>query len=199
MANKKVVIRATRIEYERDPMTKVSKTVYPWEVPVFRAMMGDEKVKVLGVEEITKDELPDAETELENMRRRFGEDVDTKQSRVDIVYGRGREAVDRLEDAIANSYQGDIEAAQKVVDGKAKVSKDVAEAREAQYVDAATGEPMEDTDLTAARPLRDNKADVAAGRVHRTTVTVESTDPLPGVEVDEDGKIVEAPKAKKSK
>lgn len=121
---------------ERDTMTKISKLVAPWEVPIYRSQYGDEKVEILDKDEtVPIDELPDAQEEYNHLRQIFGTDPDTKQSLVELVYGRGEQAVKALEAAIKASVAGDIEAAQKVVDGKAGVDADTKKARKDAYAD----------------------------------------------------------------
>lgn len=131
---------------ERDPMTKIPKLVAPWEVPVYRSQYGDEKIEISEKDtEIDIAALPDAEEEYLRLRDVFGIDPDTKQSHVDIVYGRGAQAIKPLRDAIKASVAGDVEKAQKVADGGAKVDKETAEKRESSYKD-----PLED-DFTHQR------------------------------------------------
>lgn len=126
-----------QIEIERDPMTKIGKLVAPWEVPVFRSQYGDEKVLIYDKDvEVEIADLPDATEEYLRLRDVFGIEPDTKQSHVDLVYGRGAQAIKPLEQAIKASVAGDVEAAQKVVDGKAGVDKDVAERRAKAYPDS---------------------------------------------------------------
>lgn len=146
---------------ERDPMTKIPKEVYPWEVPLLRAQYGDEKVEILESKTSTfanVDELPDAQEEWLRLRQQYGIEPDTKQSIVDIAYGRGEIGIDALEKVIkkaklsdsfgetatgkgkgkAADLRGPIEAAQEVVDGNS-VDDETAERREAAYRD-----PLED-------------------------------------------------------
>ncbi len=123
-------IKAINIIIERDPMTKIPKTVKPWEVPIYRSQYGDEKVQIVGDPVVFEGELPEAQEEYYRLRLVFGIDTDTKQSHTDLVYGRGQDGIDKLEKAIKASAAGDFEAAQKLIDGKGKVSPDVAEARE---------------------------------------------------------------------
>lgn len=161
-----------RILIDRDPMTKIPKTVAPWEVPVFREQYGEEKVIIEGVHEIEVDELPEAGEEFARMRQVFGINPDDKSSYVDNVYGRGKAGVEALEKAInSTASKADPEIAQGVVDGKAKVSKEVAEQRAAAKRHPVTGERIEDLDK--AKPTR--AAPVAEGR-HE--VTISSTAPI---------------------
>lgn len=142
---------------ERDPMTKIPKEVYPWEVPLLRAQYGDEKVEILEGKTTTfatVDELPDAQEEWMRLRQQYGIEPDTKQSIVDIAYGRGEIGIDALEKVIkkarladsvgtskaagksskAADLRGPIEAAQEVVDG-GKLDEEKSDARENAYRD----------------------------------------------------------------
>jgi len=126
-----------QIEIERDPMTKIGKLVAPWEVPVYRSQYGDEKVLIYDKDvEVEIADLPNATEEYLRLRDVFGIEPDTKQSHVDLVYGRGAQAIKPLEDAIKGSISGDVEKAQKVVDGKNGVDKETAERRAKAYPDS---------------------------------------------------------------
>lgn len=128
---------------ERDPMTKIPKVVAPWEVPVYRSQYGDEKVEILDKDvEVEIEALPDTTEEYLRLRDVFGIEPDTKQSHVDIVYGRGAQAIKPLGDAIKGSIAGDIEKAQKVVDGTSKPDEKVVEARKHAYVDEREDEML---------------------------------------------------------
>lgn len=139
---------------ERDPMTKIPKNVYPWEVPLLRAQYGDEKVEVLETKTATfatVDELPDAQEEWGRLRQQYGIEPDTKQSIVDIAYGRGQIGIDALEGVIKKAKLADakvtkkvdprpsIEAAQEVVDG-GKLDAGKEDAREAAFRDPLADE-----------------------------------------------------------
>lgn len=134
-------IKFVEVIIERDPMTKIPKEVLPWEVPIYRAQYGDEKVEILGEVEREHDTLEPAE-EYSRLRQQFGIEPDTKQSFADIVYGRGQPGVDALEKAMkagkSGKLESKVEGAQKVVDG-GKVDKEKSEAREGAYRD-----PLED-------------------------------------------------------
>lgn len=131
MARKETTtLKAIRIIIERDPMTKIPKTVMPWEVPIFRNQYGDEKIEILGETTVEVDEVPEAQDEYSRLRLQFGIDTDTKQSHTDIVYGRGADGVEKLAKAIkAAGKTGDVEAAQKVADDGRKPDKETAAVR----------------------------------------------------------------------
>lgn len=130
-------IKFVQVILERDSMTKIPKEVLPWEVPIYRAQYGDEKVEILGEVEREHDTL-EPEEEYSRLRQQFGIEPDTKQSFVDIVYGRGGPGVEALKKAMKAGRSGNLEArvegAQKVVDG-GKADKDKVEARDGAYRD----------------------------------------------------------------
>lgn len=97
-----VEIKTVDIIVERDPMTKVSKNVPHWELPCWQEKYGD-AIEVTGESTALVDELPDAAEELGRMNQQFGlgnEEDQGKQPIVGLVYGRGRDAVDKLHDVI---------------------------------------------------------------------------------------------------
>jgi len=131
-----ITVLFTQIVIERDPMTKIPKMAAAWEVPVYRSQYGDEKVEILSdAIEMQISELPDANEEYIRLRDVFGIEPDTKQSHVDLVYGRGRAGVKALEEAIQASVAGDIEAAQAVVDGEGGADDETLEKRRGAYRD----------------------------------------------------------------
>lgn len=143
----------TQIVIERDPMTKIPKMAAAWEVPVYRSQYGDEKVEILSdAVEMEISELPNAREEYVRLRDVFGIEADTKQSHVDIVYGRGQAGVKALEQAIEASIAGDIEAAQAVVDGEGGTDEETQERRANAYKD-----PLDEAGLSYdhARAIND--------------------------------------------
>jgi hypothetical protein len=159
-------IQVVRILIDRDPMTKIPKDVFPWEVPIFRVQYGDEKVTVIQTKEpiyVDRDDEPDATEEYHRMRQFYGIEPDTKQSIVDIAYGRGIPGIDAIEKAIkaslvkapagdkkptraatAKTVRNAIEGAQEVADGDSPPSDEALEARAESYVDPL-GNPDEVT------------------------------------------------------
>lgn len=122
----------------RDPMTKTAKLVKPWEVPAYRSKFGDEAVIISGNDvEVEVDELPDAEEESSRLRQLFGVEDETKQSHIDIVYGRGQAGIKALEAAMKASVAGDVEKAQAASDKSQgfKPNEVVKEVRENAHVD----------------------------------------------------------------
>lgn len=147
--NDNVEYATVRVLIERDPMTKIPKEVRAWEVPVLRSQYGDGKVEIVGEGTPASGEEIDPREEYMRMRQVYGIESDTKQSHVDLIYGRGEQGVEALEKAMnkakgAKSVKAAVEGAQKVVDTrenpKAKPSPDVVEAREESHRDPLDSE-----------------------------------------------------------
>jgi hypothetical protein len=162
-------IKVIRIIITRDPMTKIPKEVFPWEVPIYRSQYGDEKVAIVGeAKDVEREQLADPQEEYFRLRQQFGIDPDTKQSHADIVYGRGQDGIDKLEKAMnASKRSGDVEAAQKVVDGKGKLDPETAEKREGAYRDVVGDEFTEQSNnsVIGAASGEPGTTDTAAGAV----------------------------------
>lgn len=160
-----VKVKYAQVIIERDPMTKIPKEVAPWEVPIYRAQYGDEKIEIVGEREVELDDLPEPLEEYARLRQQFGIDADTKQSFADIVYGRGQHGVDNLKAALAKGksvsrtakIENAIEGAQKVVDGKGGVDEETELRRAEAYRDPAGDE------FTDARPNLDSGQGLVAG------------------------------------
>lgn len=92
------------IEIDRDPMTKIPKVVAAWEVPLYESKFGEGGV-VIGEEvEVEVDEVPDVRDELSRLANLHGVDEATKQSHVELAYGRGSQAVKALNAAILEAF-----------------------------------------------------------------------------------------------
>ena len=104
-------INAINILIDRNPMTKIPKTAWAWEVPLYRSQYGDEAVQIIG-EPVPRPvaEVPDAHDEFARLRGIFGVDADTKQSHTELVYGRGLDGVEKLGKAI-KAWQRDVKVA----------------------------------------------------------------------------------------
>lgn len=147
--------QVVRILIDRDPMTKIPKDVYPWEVPIFRVQYGEDKVQIIETKTpifVEREDEPEAYDEYVRMRQFYGIEPDTKQSIVDIAYGRGQPGIDAIEKAIkasllketakkptkaatAKAVQGAVEGAQEVADGDNPPSDEVLQQRADAYVD----------------------------------------------------------------
>lgn len=134
-------INAINILIDRNPMTKIPKTAWAWEVPLYRSQYGDEAVQIIG-EPVPRPvaEVPDAHDEFARLRGIFGVDADTKQSHTELVYGRGLDGVEKLGKAIKASVKGGAEAVQKVADAGHKISDEQKEARADSHVDPLADE-----------------------------------------------------------
>jgi hypothetical protein len=84
----------------RDVMTKPSKQVWDWELPVLEEQFPDGLVEVNDSFEVEISEPPDASAEYARLGIVYREDPDTGQSRVALAYGRGRSGVKALEKKI---------------------------------------------------------------------------------------------------
>lgn len=134
-------INAIHILIERNPMTTIPKTVWAWELPLYRSQYGDEAVQIIGDPQSADiDDLPDAKEEFLRLRQIFGVDGDTKQSHAELVYGRGLDGVEKLGKAIKASVKGDAEAVQKVADAGRKISDEQKETRADSHVDPLADE-----------------------------------------------------------
>lgn len=139
------------IAIKKGVMATIAKSVPSWHVPVYRLKFGDDNVHVVGKREVEVDENEETtpRAELLRMREQFGVESDTKQSFVDLAFGRGPEAVDRLDKLMsAAEKSGDPEDAQSAFDKERgfKPSKEVVEKRKAAYRDPVTGEKVESFD-----------------------------------------------------
>lgn len=137
----------------RDPMTKTPKVVKPWEVPAFRSKFGDESVVITDNDvEVEVDELPNPEDEFSRLRQLFGVEDETKQSHIDIVYGRGKAGINALAAAMKASVAGDVEKAQAAADKAQgfKPDAEVKEARENAHVDDS-GDPLAESGAKAKK------------------------------------------------
>jgi len=82
--------------------TKVSKEIYPWELPVYEEKFGEGACIASG-ERACKMALPDAGAEFSRLSACLGADEDTKISFVELAYGRGKHGIKSLEKAISGS------------------------------------------------------------------------------------------------
>lgn len=92
-------VKTVSVIIERDPMTKIPKSIMAWELDIYREKYPD-KVEVVGHSTVQMDELPDPESEAVRMRELHGADAKTGQVYFDDVYGRGRAGIAEFEKAI---------------------------------------------------------------------------------------------------
>ena len=90
-------IKTIQITVARDPMSKLPKTVWPWEFDLFNEQWPGGLVEKIGEEIVERDELPDADMEFARLRRTFGAEEETKINLADLVLGRGPQGVKELE------------------------------------------------------------------------------------------------------
>lgn len=83
----------------RDPMTAVNKEVWAWEAPLLEEKFTG-SIEKLTDGFIERNGLPDVTMEYDKLGRVYGADGETGVPLVQLVYGRGREGVDRLGQAI---------------------------------------------------------------------------------------------------
>lgn len=110
-------VTVQNIIVDRDMVTKISKQVWPWEVPVYEAKFGEGRVRTLGTEEIEVQELPDVDTEFARLVGAHGidsGDSGTNQAYAELAYGRGRIG----KDALAKQMGSGKQAAKKKVSAK---------------------------------------------------------------------------------
>jgi hypothetical protein len=119
-----------RILIERDPMTKVPRDVFPWEVPLYEAKFGDAEsgassIEVMGDatdgagEPIALGEMPDAQQEFQRLRNAFGADADRRMSYVELAYGVASAGVKALGREIAEAYGVEVEKPKSTAKGRA--------------------------------------------------------------------------------
>lgn len=89
-----------------DVMTKPSRQVWLWELPVLEEKFPGGLVERTGSAVVEREELPDPADEFSRLDAMYGVEADTKQSLVNIVYGRGEKGIKKLTKAIAASVVG---------------------------------------------------------------------------------------------
>ena len=91
---------------DKDMVLKVSKQVWPWEVPVLQAKHGEGKVRLTDTAEIEVKALPQAGAEFDRLLLAHGTDAGeggTNMAYAELAYGRGRPAITALAKAIKAS------------------------------------------------------------------------------------------------
>jgi len=99
--SKQVTVHALKVLVTRDPMTKIGRRIWPWELPILEAMFGI--VEVTGSEAVVRDSLPDPAEELIRLSDMYGVEEESKQPYAEVAYGRGRVGIRELANEIANS------------------------------------------------------------------------------------------------
>lgn len=109
----------------QNAMSTVPKLVPAWQLEVYQEKYGETLGDAPEEQIVELDALPEAEEELARMQGIFGGDPETKQSYVDLVFGRGTRALRDLEKAMQDAVVPDEDApAQKATNArKAKAVK----------------------------------------------------------------------------
>lgn len=117
-------VKYCKVMVEMSPMTKISKIVPEWEVPVLEEKLGSVTV----VEEIEHEfeEAPDAAAEANRLMRHGVED-ETKQSFFEITYGRGKAGARELEKAIKSACKAAKKTTKKATAKKQEPATDADE------------------------------------------------------------------------
>ena len=102
--SKLVTVVVLQIIIDRGIATRVSKEIWPWELPVYEAKFGDGAC----IETGTRDcecVLPDAGEEFARLHTALGVEEDTNQNFADLAYGRGKAGINSLAKAIKGSVK----------------------------------------------------------------------------------------------
>jgi len=131
-------ITVHNVVIDRDTMTKPSKQVWNWELPVLEAKFPGGLVHVNGTTFVERDELPDAATEFARFETQYGVEEGTNQSIVSIAYDRGEKGIKALAKVIkASVYDAKKEAAKLLKVAKAAAAKAQAAVKAAEKAEAA--------------------------------------------------------------
>jgi hypothetical protein len=104
----------------RDPMTKISKQVWAWELPVLESQFPGGTVQLVNKTFAEVNELPNGTDEYVRLEQMYGVEEATKQSHVSLAYDRGARGFSLVSAAIADSeYSETVE----VSEAPAKVRK----------------------------------------------------------------------------
>ena len=151
-------ITVCNVVVDRDAMTKPSKLVWAWELPVLQSKFPGGLVHVNGSTFAERESLPEADEEFMRMERQYGVEPDTKQAHVHLAYARGDRGVTLLAKAIKNAeWNAKTEAAKAVKRAKATAAAAVKaqkqlEAAEAKLLAAEAGSAAKATTKAAAKP-----------------------------------------------
>lgn len=113
-----------------DVMTKPSKQVWDWELALLKEKFPDGCVVVTSTIAVERDELPEAEEEYSRLKSQYGVEGETRQSYVDLVYGRGDFGVKALAKALKAAVEGAVKKSDKA-DKKADKSSSKASGSDA--------------------------------------------------------------------
>ncbi len=145
-------ITVHNVVVDRDKMTKVSKQVWPWELPILESKFPGGLVKVNGSTFVERDSLPDPEDEFIRLQAMYGAEEGTNIPHVHIAYDRDRKGMALIAKAIKGSVWSDKKAAaaearkaraQVKADAKAQVKADKPEAKDDADAGAGPTDPLE--------------------------------------------------------
>ncbi len=133
-------ITVHNIVIDRDKMTKVSKQVWDWELPIIQSKFPGGLVKVNGSTFAERDELPDPADEFIRLQGMYGLEEGTNMPHVHIAYDRDQKGIALMAKAIKGSVWSDkaekAKEARKAKAAEAKAAK-AAEAAEAKAAETA--------------------------------------------------------------
>lgn len=90
-------IRVLEVTVIRDKMTRVPKTIWPWELPVLEERYPGGLVTVDDdTQTVERDALPDPDLEFARLGKMYGEEKGTSIPLIFNAYGRGRAGVAAL-------------------------------------------------------------------------------------------------------
>lgn len=101
-----MLVRHYLLLITQNAMCAVPKLVPAWQEPVYREKFGELIGDAPEESLIELDALPEVDEELARMQGIFGADGETKQSYVDLVYGRGPRALRDLGAAMQDAVDG---------------------------------------------------------------------------------------------
>ncbi len=123
-------ITVYNVVVDRDKMTKVSKQVWAWELPILESKFPGGLVKVNGSTFVERDSLPDPEHEFIRLQEMYGQEEGTNIPHAHIAYDRDQKGMALMAKAIKGSVWSDkAEKAEKAktarkVKAKAKADKE---------------------------------------------------------------------------
>jgi hypothetical protein len=126
-------ITVHNVVVDRDKMTKVSKQVWPWELPILESKFSGGLVKVNGSTFVERDSLPDSVDEFIRLQEMYGLEEGTNIPHVHIAFDRDQRGMALMAKAIKGSVWKEKKARKprkaKVTKVEAKV-EDKAEAKD---------------------------------------------------------------------
>ncbi len=134
---------------DRGAMTKPSKQVWDWELPVLQSKFPGGLVHVHGRTFVERDSLPEAEDEFMRLERQYGVEEDTKQAHVHLAYDRGDKGVKLLQEALDEAEWND----------KAEAAKAVKAARVAAAKAAKAAKALEAVEAKSVKTAKVDKVD----------------------------------------